>query len=344
VVVETGSGSAGADAVDSVTAVIGTLDTPRYDARNARRIRETIESLTADVDLLFNKKRMLQLRAEYARAFGIFGNLSAAKTEFTISYDAPIAKMDTAYNDIFIIKGVKAPIVFPRPATASNTPGSHEDAQNKQDRINGHEHNRILDALFSAGLIAYDLTRGSERMDRMEENIMLQVGHFLTTEAITAPQALLSDKDRNTLHATANQLLTRSLKGFERYKMFHRLASDRLINNYSFGYKAKSYLQNLLRNDWSKLKDVLYGKVNPSAVPVDLRVNLIYSVDPADIHTREILARMTPDDYPEQFMYHREGFNDQMRTADDMKRKAIIERMSIFSAETGVDIRLEDGS
>jgi len=310
---------------DGTPVVYAVLDTALGDVRKAKGLVATVEGIPKDLDTVLNRRRVQQLRRDYGRAYRIFGDLRHVDLGgFTMTFPltSPV-RLDGTDLELYVVPSPKTgegkAVLF------SESGDSHgfDRLPKNPDVIFGRDSSSVIDALFTGNAIAYDKERGSRRIDRIEEDVMVQYGHWLQGEPSRFRDwAKHSDESDEKL---AREFVTCGYSGFKRYSVFRRL-SERM------DMKADRFKQ-LLHKDWSRLRDVLYNNTSPGTLPPELRVNLLYPAADDDIATREMLARITPDDHTERFIYFREGFEKDVAKADKEKRKAIINRLTKYNEE-----------
>jgi len=133
---------------------------------------------------------------------------------------------------------------------------------------------------------------------------------------------------------------------FDRLKAFQTFANG--------AYQSK--FRELLGGSWLALRDVLYNKKSPSALSMDLRVNLLYADDDFDLATRRLLARVITRDYPERFQHFRKAHPNEteperldrfkkwyLDMADKMQKEGVIGGVQAVDTATGAHAHLPPG-
>ncbi len=305
------------------------IETPSRSVASARALVQTIELLSTNAESLFNRRRMQELKADYGKAYLLFGDLrdvDFSRFSLTQALDRPVHVPGRTGEAFFLppVDGKGAVVLLPY-----DTPV--DDGWSVGCVRADTQQEAVIDELFARDLIRYDLERGRERMDRIEEDILIQYSHHLRRQ----PQWVWGSKAKTEPDEVRPNDEFRFATKFDRFKAFQTVA------NGAYNYKFRE----LLGGSWQALRDVLYNKKSPSALPMDLRVNLLYADDDLDLTTRRLLARVITRDYPERFQHFRKGFDRDYLAADSSLRQAIIARMQTFNetaADPHVDAWLKD--
>lgn len=311
------------------------LETPNGSFAAARETVTTIEGLKEHVDIIFNERKRAALRETYGELYALLGNLRDIDFRTFEKTVAPygVTKLSTPKADLFLLAEEEPQlIVFPEGLTKRQQRTLERLSYRGRGLLTGDDQNGVVDALFRHGLVEYNKERGRERLDNIEDDLLVAFGHQLLQESerrfywnygqLTGVSGHSHEtphqKERRTDRENANRFIKGEPKGMERY---------RVLAQYKGRTKVSDSLQRLLGGEWTKLRDVIYNNASPSKLDVKHRVQLLYSKDPADVLTRELLARVTPDDHTERFQHYQKGFTADYVAADESTRHAMLERV-----------------
>ncbi|MBU0666819.1 MAG: hypothetical protein ABIC91_05670 [Nanoarchaeota archaeon] len=282
------------------------LNTVEDSVEKMKKSISAIESMIDSNHNCLDKKFLKELQKLYSPLYELYGNIRRFKDlpkgvsiekETVIKYQDSKQKVFAIYNskkkNVSIISfGDKIGVV------------NNSDFLKKNQKIrfaSDENLGAILDVLVENGFMEFNKKAGENRMEEIEDNILIKYGHRLLREAEE-----IGLKEKKLL---GEHLVNKQISRMERYRIFRR----------------ESDLRSELNDHWDLLKEVIYKDLSVNHLPLELKLPFIGDSTQNPL-IKEIIAKIDPTNFVYTQRNDSENFKEYFKKADDDTKKMILTR------------------
>ena len=289
-----------------------TPTTTKNTVHQINTIIKGIELIGTDSSYALNDALVSEIKELSKIQFPVYGNLSRFKDKFLNSYfsDIPkIIKYQDSKKEWYFLESNDKSSLSVMTFTDKFTFEVPAKLKGKLNFFSQKNLAQIVNLLVENDYMIFDKEAGKDRMEEIEDNILIKYGHKLVRIGTT--------DENKELITEGEKIVSKEVSRMERYRLF----------------RTHKELNSSLGDDWSLLKNAIYKGMSIDNLPLELQLPFIGD-STKDPLVKEIISRINPTNFVYTQNNNPEGFKEFFGTADIDSKKMILTRFERTPEDT----------